>query len=373
MPDDPEPQAVVGGAPTAAGDWPDAAAVYWGDSVSCTGVLVAPNVVLTAGHCAGNLTRVTLGTNDHTSGGETIDVAAFYAYPEFLGTYDVTAIVLAEDAVTPPRPIAMQCVIEDYLYAGAEVAIVGFGATDEWGAVWGTVLQEAYTTVVDPDCTDLDADCNPAVSPGGELIAGGDGVDSCSGDSGGPLYLLTSRGDFVVGLTSRGVLPSATPCGAGGIYVRVDPVVDWIELVTGASLVRPDCEGINRAPSGTAPDIEIVQGIVGGTRIDVADPNLEDHHTFSIDTPPTHGSVAVTERGGVVYTADLGWSGTDRFAGWVEEDGEPALGGRVEIGVTGVRRPQTIVLEPVPGCSVASARPGAAFSLVVAMLVRRRS
>ena len=42
---------VVGGTPVAPGTWPDAVAVI-GATGTCSGTLVAPDVVLTAGHCA---------------------------------------------------------------------------------------------------------------------------------------------------------------------------------------------------------------------------------------------------------------------------------------------------------------------------------
>jgi len=371
IPTDRDPQSVVGGAPVAAGDWPDAAAVYWGSSVSCTGVLIAPNLVLTAGHCEGNLTQVTLNTHDYEVGGETIEVAEFYPHPDYNATYDVTVLVLAEDATVTPRPIALDCVVEDYLVAGAEVAIVGYGATDEWAGEWGSLLNEAFATVVDPICEDIGADCNEAVSPGGELISGGGGVDSCNGDSGGPLYLLTSRGDYLIGLTSRGVTPSPTPCGAGGIYVRVDAVTDWIEEVSGIELDRPQCEGINRAPSAVAPDIAMDGGLTGVTKVAVTDPNPEDSHTFAIETEPEHGRVSVSPAGAVSYIADFAWHGEDQFSVRVVDDGDPPLGGVVEIGVSGTIRPERIVLSPV-GCNVGAAHTTPVWILVLLLIYRRQ-
>ena len=67
---------VVGGQRAQAGVWPDTAAVVFsGNSVGCTGVLVAPNVVLTAGHCIGGITDVILDSIDYTSNqGERIRV-----------------------------------------------------------------------------------------------------------------------------------------------------------------------------------------------------------------------------------------------------------------------------------------------------------
>ena len=55
-------QQVVGGSQVDAGEYEDAAGIIFSNSVECTGVLVAPNVVLTAGHCVGGITHVILGT-----------------------------------------------------------------------------------------------------------------------------------------------------------------------------------------------------------------------------------------------------------------------------------------------------------------------
>ena len=367
------PVGVVGGAPVADGSWPDAAAVYWGDSVSCSGVLVAPNVVLTAGHCEGNLTWVTLGTSDYDVGGETLPIAEAHTHPDYLGTYDVTVLILGEDATVAPRAIALDCVVEDSLIVGAPVAVVGFGATDPWAAQWGTVLQEAFTEVVDPVCADLSADCNAAVSPGGELIAGGDGVDSCSGDSGGPLYLLTPSGDYLVGLTSRGVVPAPTPCGGGGIYVRVDAVVDWIEAVSGELLPRPDCEGLNRPPSASAVDVDLGAGLAGMSHIEVVDPNPGDRHSFVLEEDPVHGTASVSDTGEVLYIADLGWSGYEQLRVRVSDSGDPVLETIVEIGVTRVATPGAIVLQPV-ACDGSGGRPAVGWfaGLALLLVIRRR-
>src|SRR5262245_7611520 len=44
--------AVVGGTPPHGGEWPDAVAVL-GTNGTCSGTLIARDVVLTAGHCTG--------------------------------------------------------------------------------------------------------------------------------------------------------------------------------------------------------------------------------------------------------------------------------------------------------------------------------
>ena len=53
-------QAIVGGQNASPGEWPAVAAVSYG-AFSCTGTLIAPNVVLTAGHCS-SVTGAAVGT-----------------------------------------------------------------------------------------------------------------------------------------------------------------------------------------------------------------------------------------------------------------------------------------------------------------------
>src|SRR5688572_29645687 len=76
-------------------------------------------------------------------------------------------------------------------------------------------------------------------------MAGGHGADSCFGDSGGPVYVDTEdgHGHALLGVVSRGLALPAAPCGNGGVYVRVDKVISWIQSVTGRTLDRTTCRG----------------------------------------------------------------------------------------------------------------------------------
>jgi len=56
------------------------------------------------------------------------------------------------------------------------------------------------------------------------------------------VYLDTPRGTVVIGAVSRGVSGSSTPCGGGGIYVRTDKLVDWIEETTGRTIAKDSCD-----------------------------------------------------------------------------------------------------------------------------------
>ncbi|HEY5947692.1 MAG TPA: trypsin-like serine protease [Kofleriaceae bacterium] len=237
-------QGVVGGTTVAVGDWPDAVAVL-GTNGTCTGTLIAPDVVLTAGHCANiKPEQVIANTIDYSqSGGVRVHVASVEAYPNWQTEYDIAVLVLASPIEgVAPRKVGTSCTFHNFVRSTA-VHLVGFGATDTNGATANTQLRQAMTEVIDPDCSGGKG-CKTAVAPGGEFVAGGTGTaDSCFGDSGGPVYLDTPNGVVVVGAVSRGVDGAATPCGGGGIYVRTDKLVEWIEKTTGKTIATDECDG----------------------------------------------------------------------------------------------------------------------------------
>ncbi len=232
---------IIGGTLVTAGKWPDTVAVL-GTQGSCSGTLIAPDVVLTAGHCAGGMTTVIANTLDYNAtGGQRATIKTHTAYPNWQTSYDVSVIVLNTPITgVTPRPIGTSCTFQSFS-TKPSVQLVGFGLTDTAGTGNNTKLYEVTAPVTDADCTTTGAGCQTAVAPGGEFIAGGGGKDSCFGDSGGPVYLSTPRGPVVIGAVSRGLDSATTPCGGGGIYVRTDKVVQWIEQTTGKTVSKDLC------------------------------------------------------------------------------------------------------------------------------------
>ncbi|MCX5748525.1 MAG: trypsin-like serine protease [Proteobacteria bacterium] len=259
------PTPIVGGTTTKAGDWPDVVAVLAADG-ACSGTLIAPDLVLTAGHCAALSPHVVVvDTLDYGKpGGETIDVVRSYAYPRWQETYDVGVVELAHPAHAKPRAIARAC---SGRTIASEIRIVGFGLTDTAGAGDNSRLHQAAIAVDDPRCTEAPG-CNAAIAPDGEFTAGGHGTDSCFGDSGGPAFAKTPSGYAVLGVVSRGMALAGRPCGNGGIYVRADKVVPWIERTTGRELVRAPCDQPADAPA--ADDEEAGGGCTAAAGADLA-------------------------------------------------------------------------------------------------------
>lgn len=349
---------VIGGADAAAGKWPDVAAVLFpidGEVALCTGTLVAPTVVLTAGHCYDRTSaplpdNVLIGTASlsRPGDGEIIPIAHGYLYPSAGTTEDLAVLVLARPSTRPPRHIVDGWARAD-LVNGAAISLVGFGAIDRSGMVYIDQLQEATTTITDVDCS-ASSGCNPAARPAGELGAGGMGVDTCPGDSGGPLYLATSYGPVLAGVTARSYDNARFPCSEGGIYVRPDKVLDWIEQVSGVPVAR--------VASPTAPMVA-TEDHCGSTRIVVNDP-ASKAHSFRITTRPAHGRASVDPDGTVRVCTDPGADDDHLVVTIIDEAASVDRSVAVAIPVTAA------------GCCDAGGRPGGAIPLAIGVLALAR-
>lgn len=311
------PTPVIGGTDAPAGKWPDATATIQPDGLQgCTGTLIAPTVVLTAEHCLydGGPTSVVIGAASlaRKNEGDIIAVTKRMAYPNGDRSLDIGVLVLANASRFAPRPIASGWASFDIKNA-AQVAIVGFGAIDRDAMTYKNELQEAVTTITDADCTKSQG-CNTLAKPNGELGAGGMGVDTCPGDSGGPLYLISDGGTYLAGVTSRGYDNNSYDCSEGGIYARPDKAVDWIEEVAGVKVAR--------GPEPTYEPLRAVRGHAAETMIVANDPKSTSH-TFKITTPPGYGTAAVRDDGRVRVCTNEGVAGDDVLVVEVADTQDP--------------------------------------------------
>ncbi len=208
--------------------WPTVVAMRAGEA-KCSGVLVAPDVVLTAAHCVaeGAPGKIRFGESFAPSA-RTIDVAACWR----LDTDEVppppsrdlgvcTLVAPASDLATIPILSACEATA---IEPDATAVVVGFGLEDADGT-YGT-KRYAFTRV------------QSALGEDGTFVAGDGEVGGCDGDSGGPAFVQLADGSWRV----AGIISSAPACGQGpSRYVAPSVHLAWLQDTTGRDLTP--CRG----------------------------------------------------------------------------------------------------------------------------------
>ncbi|KAJ2471479.1 hypothetical protein GGI02_002241, partial [Coemansia sp. RSA 2322] len=219
----------------------------------CTGSLIAPNVVLTAGHCTYvtdftmyKASEIQVGFT-HTTPDPTViykgySVSKVITHPSFsMRTLknDIALLILQNSV---PDTVATKAKIYTGTYAnGAALTAAGFGLTDPYrNTSIASVLMEVDLKLGSPSFCLANS---PSFSAANQLCTDGTaGRDTCNGDSGGPLAIAaegTSDGTALAGLTSFGPINAKNPdglcaqAGIPGYYTRIAPYVSWIAQAAG--------------------------------------------------------------------------------------------------------------------------------------------
>ncbi len=237
-------ESVVGGGRADPAQWPFAVAIFRKGRMHCSGSVIAPTKVLTAGHCVAGFNlanlQVIVGrpTLRDTAIGQVIGVTSGRVHPDFeqTGLHDVAVLNLAQPTGVTPVPLATPQQDAALTAAGAQLQVAGYGATNPFG----THLSGFLKTTVEQVRTEsrcLKAYTRDLFAPESMICALGARrkkagrfkihTSACSGDSGGPLIASTPTGPVELGTVSFGGALCGLP-SAPSVYSRVSASLDFI-------------------------------------------------------------------------------------------------------------------------------------------------
>jgi len=251
---------IIGGTEDAARRYPYAVSLHYAGEAFCAGALIAPDVVLSAGHCNGQSLKEGLSYNvmvgrhdlDLYWTGESIRLREEFRHPEYNEENvdnDFNVVVLSESA-SDSVPIIRLNDDPFIPYAppsgrgdGDELTVMGWGDTTRSEAITtpsDVLMSTTVKAMSNEECersegnVDLGGKVMFTSLSGGitdnMLCAWASGTDACQGDSGGPLVRKgqdpSGADDRLVGITSWGL--SCADDNFPGVYSRVSSQYDWI-------------------------------------------------------------------------------------------------------------------------------------------------
>ena len=202
----------------------------------CSGVLIHPRVVSTAGHCPDPFS-FGFGTQGFDNA---MLVDRCVSAPD--GS-DLKLCTLTEEVTElPMTPVLYGCEAEELLEPGTPVVMAGYGQISPGPDMEGFGIQRwAATTIYQVNEKDT-------------IIGPTEGAESpCSGDSGGPVFVQLEDGSWrVFGVVSGGT--TGVMCNGKALFPRIDVHVAFFEQELGVDLTPchatdgtfeggPDCGG----------------------------------------------------------------------------------------------------------------------------------
>ena len=289
---------IIGGNEALDGRYPYAVALTNFGSLYCGGSVIAPDLILTAAHCADVGNGVQIGRYDRSNTLDTFERFSNlqeYVHPKYQSgvslRYDKMIIKISGFTTTSPVRLNSNFSLP---LDGTEVIVMGWGITNasDQESLSNRLLEVSVNTLTNEACANSKSPLFLFDSYKGQifddmLCAIDEGQDSCQGDSGGPLILPgnDASGDVQLAVVSWGY--GCAILGFPGVYSRISYDYDWIKSTVCEVSAAPPSDfncvpsaaPVSSAPTPT-PSAAVIatdmEGFIGATIEIQVDDNPQD-------------------------------------------------------------------------------------------------
>ncbi|XP_063706505.1 transmembrane protease serine 9-like [Culicoides brevitarsis] len=218
------------GGPDTISNHPWVASIQYVNTHICGGVILCPTRVMTAAHCLNyeedmRYYTVRAGSTYHASGGQVIGMYEWNKHPSYDGHYNDVAIVRLNSSLVFGTDVAAAIPMDGSFTppSNQQYVIAGWGMLGN-GSYPANLHSVSIPRFNQTACEALYGGSPPLVNSN-MLCAGVLGImDTCTGDSGGPL--MVGSGNIVVGIASWGW--GCASVTYPGVYMRVYSYLTFI-------------------------------------------------------------------------------------------------------------------------------------------------
>lgn len=201
----------------------------------CSGVVVGPDLVLTAAHCMTDQASYRVNALNRAFRPQRFNVAALAVHPTFVpGTTPRTQpgidlAILKLDRPLGPDFLALDPSQAGRIDVGDGVTIAGFGVLSERARRTARTLRQTNLVSLGP----IEVANRVLIVVDRNRLAETAGAGACRGDSGGPILAATQAGYLLYGITSwsSGPLRSRQPSACGGL-TAVTPIAEHLRWIS---------------------------------------------------------------------------------------------------------------------------------------------